>query len=176
MRAIFVGMMAREMARTGSSAAGYDWLRRLDANTREYAFNPALLHESLRRGDGVITLYNMPDMATLRDRQRAPVAYVIPASGTPVLVDGIAIVRGAKHEESARRFYEFVTTPDALLHAADSLARIPARTDLPAARLPAWVRDAAATKPLPVDRRLVADSADAWMRYWDAHIRSRNRS
>jgi iron(III) transport system substrate-binding protein len=177
MRAIFVGIMARETARTGSSRAGYDWLRRLDANTREYAFNPSILHERLRRGDGVLTLYNMPDMAMLRQRQNAPVAYVIPASGTPVLVDGIALVRGAKHPESARRFYEFVTTPEALLYAADSLLRIPARTDLPAARLPSWIREATPLlKPLPVDRRLVADSAEAWMRYWDTNIRSRNRS
>ncbi len=177
MRAIFVGIMARETARTGSSRAGYDWLRRLDANTREYAFNPSILHERLRRGEGVLTLYNMPDMAMLRQRQNAPIAYVIPASGTPVLVDGIALVRGAKHPEAARRFYEFVTTPEALQYAADSLARIPARTDLPPERLPAWVREAAgALRPLPVDRRLVADSADAWMRYWDANIRSRNRS
>jgi ABC-type Fe3+ transport system substrate-binding protein len=41
MRAIFGGIIAREVARTGSEEAGYDWLRRLDANTREYAFSPA---------------------------------------------------------------------------------------------------------------------------------------
>jgi iron(III) transport system substrate-binding protein len=52
------------------------------------------------------------------------VAYVIPASGTLLLVDGIAIVRGAKRPGPARRFYEFVTTRESLLFAADSLMRI----------------------------------------------------
>jgi hypothetical protein len=51
------------------------------------------------------------------------VAYVIPASGAPVLFDGIGIVRGTRQPELARRFYDFVTTPEALRFAADSLLR-----------------------------------------------------
>ena len=176
MRAIFGAIMTRAIAQTGSSAAGYDWLRRLDANTREYTFNPTLLFEKIKRGEGVLTLYNMPDMATLQRRNGAPVAYVVPASGTPVLVDAIAIVKGTEHGDMARKFYEFVTTPEALHFAADSLFRIPARTDLDAARLPQWVRDASTgIKAMPQDRKLLADSLDVWMRYWDANIRNRNR-
>ena len=102
---------------------------------------------------------------------------MIPPSGAPVLVDGIAIVRGARHPELARRFYEFVTTPEALRFAADSLLRIPARGDLPPASLPGWIREVSGVlKPMRVDRALVADSLEAWMRYWDANIRNRNRS
>ena len=56
------------------------------------------------------------------------------------------------------------------------LAPYHAELGLPAERLPAWIRDArGALKPLPGDRRMMADSADAWMRYWDANIRNRNR-
>jgi iron(III) transport system substrate-binding protein len=174
MRAIFGGMIARAAGPAGSSEAGYAWLRRLDANTREYAFNPAILFEKLKRGEEWITLYNMHDIATLR-QTGAPIAYVLPTSGTPLLVDAIALVKGAKHPEIAKQFYEFVTTPEALQFAADSLLRIPARTDLPLDRLPAWIREAKTSiKPLAVDERLMADSLDAWMRYWDANIRNRN--
>ena len=176
MRAIFGAIMVRAMQQTGSSAAGYDWLRRLDANTREYTFNPTLLFEKMKRGEGTITLYNMPDMATLAQRNGAPVAYVVPASGTPVLVDAIAIVKGTEQADAARKYYEFVTTAEALHFAADSLFRIPARTDLDAARLPVWVREArTGITAMPVDRKLLADSLDAWMRYWDSNIRNRNR-
>jgi iron(III) transport system substrate-binding protein len=174
MRAIFGAIMAREMARTGSSQAGYDWLRRLDANTSEYTFNPTLMYEKLKRGEGVITLYNMPDIATLEQRTHAPVASVIPASGTPLLVDGIAILKGTKHAAEAKAFYEYVSTPDALYFAADSLLRIPARNDLETAKLPAWIRDARERiRPMALDPKLMADSLDAWMRYWDANIRNR---
>jgi iron(III) transport system substrate-binding protein len=118
----------------------------------------------------------MPDMATLQQRTRIPVKWVVPASGTPILVEGLAIVKGAKHPEIAERFYEFVTTPAALQTAATQFLRIPARTDLPVDSLPAWIRDARSTmKTMPVDRKLLADSLDVWMRYWDANIRNRGK-
>jgi len=176
MRAIFGAIIARELARTGSTRAGYDWLLRLDANTKEYTLNPTILYQKLGRQEGVVTLYNMPDMATLQQRTRIPVKWVVPASGTPVLVEGIAIVKGAKQPELAKRFYEFVTSSDALRTAAADFLRIPARTDLPADSLPAWIRDATRTlKTMPVDRQLLADSLDIWMRYWDANIRNRGK-
>jgi iron(III) transport system substrate-binding protein len=176
MRAIFGAIIARELARTGSTRAGYDWLLRLDANTKEYTLNPTILYQKLGRQEGVVTLYNMPDMATLQQRTRIPVKWVVPASGTPVLVEGIAIVKGAKQPEIAKRFYELVTSKHALHTAATDFLRIPARTDLSADSLPAWIRDAKQTmKTMPVDRQLLADSLDVWMRYWDANIRNRGK-
>jgi iron(III) transport system substrate-binding protein len=177
MRAIYGGILARSVAETGSTAAGWRWLERLDAQTREYTFNPALMYERLRRGEAVITLYNMPDIATLERRTGAPVAYVLPASGTPVLVDAIAILRGTQRPALARAYYEYVTTREALLYAADSLQRIPARTDLPAEALPRWMAEAnAQLRPFATDRRLLADSLDVWMRHWDANVRNRFRA
>jgi iron(III) transport system substrate-binding protein len=176
MRAIFGAIIARELTRTGSTKAGYDWLLRLDANTKEYTLNPAILYQKLGRQEGLITLYNMPDMATLRQRTQFPVDWVMPASGTPVLVEGIAVVKGARQPDLAKRFYEFVTTREAVLDAARRFLRIPARTDIPPDSLPEWISTTRRTmKVLPVDRQLLADSLDVWMRYWDANIRNRGK-
>jgi iron(III) transport system substrate-binding protein len=176
MRAIFGAILARSIAQTGTTAAGWEWLRKLDANTREYTLNPTILYQKLGRQEGVISLYNLPDLATLEQRTKIPVKYVVPASGTPLLVDAIAIVKGAPRAAEARRFYEFVTTPAALRFAADSLLRIPARADIPVDSLAPWIREAKTTiKPMAVDRRLLADSLDAWMTYWDSHIRNQGR-
>jgi iron(III) transport system substrate-binding protein len=176
MRAIFGGIIARSIAETGSPEAGYEWLRRLDGNTKEYTLNPTMLYQKLGRQEGVVTLYNMPDIATLERRLGIPVTYVIPASGTPLLVDAIAIVQGAGNAEAARLFYEFVNTPGALLHASRDFLRIPARTDLPTDSLPQWIREAQqAIKPMPGNVRMVSDSLDAWMTYWDQNIRNSRR-
>ncbi len=173
MRAIFGAILQRSMAQTGSTAAGFEWLRRLDESTREYTLNPTILYQKLGRREGVISLYNMPDIATLEQRTKIPVQYVIPRSGTPLLVDAIAVVRGTRHQEAARAFYEFVTTPQAMLDAASRFLRIPARNDLPDEQLPAWIRAARKDiRPMPLDRRLMADSLDGWMTYWDSHIRN----
>jgi iron(III) transport system substrate-binding protein len=176
MRAIFGGIIARSIAQTGSPEAGYEWLRRLDANTKEYTLNPTLLYQKLGRQEGVVSLYNMPDIATLRERFNIPVTYVIPSSGTPLLVDAVAVIRGTKRPELARAYYEFVTTPQGLLEAARRFRRIPVRTDIPSDSLPAWIREALAQiKPMPGDQRMIADSLDAWMTYWDARIRNSRR-
>jgi iron(III) transport system substrate-binding protein len=176
MRAIFGAIIARSVAQTGSPEAGYEWLRKLDANTREYTVNPTIMYTKLGRQEGVITLYNMPDMAHLEQRLKMPVKYSIPTSGTPLLVDAIALVRGTKRAAIAKRYYEFVTTPEALVVAADSFMRIPARRDIPNERLPAWIRDAnAKITPMPLDRKLIAKHLDEWMTYWDSNIRNSGR-
>lgn len=173
MRAIFAAILQRSIARTGSTAQGWDWLRRLDASTKEYVINPTMLYQELGQGDGLVSLWDMPDIALLQQRTKYPIAYTIPSSGTPLLVDGIAIVHGAKHPALAKEYYEFVTTAAALEQAAQRFVRIPARDDIPADSLPSWIRAARAQiKPMPLDRQLVADSLDTWMKYWDANVRN----
>ena len=174
MRAIFGAIIARSVARTGSPQAGYDWLKKLDANTREYVLNPTILYQKIGRQEGIITLWDMPDIATLQQRTGIPVGYIIPSSGTPVLVDGIGIVKGTKHPREAKLYYEFVTSPEALKAAAEQFLRIPARTDIPVSDLPKWIQDAKSQiKPMAVDRAMMAEHLDEWMKYWDANIRNR---
>ena len=176
MRAIFGGIILRSIRETGSPNEGYDWLKRLDAQTKEYTLNPTILYQKLGRQEGLITLFDMPDLAMLRDRYHIPVKYVIPASGTPLLVDAIAVVKGTKHEALAREYYEFVTSERSLVDAADHFYRIPVRTDIPNDSLPAWIRDARAQiKPMPLDRAMLEQHLDEWMQYWDSHIRNSSR-
>jgi iron(III) transport system substrate-binding protein len=173
MRAIFGAIILRELKRTGSTTAGFNWLRRLDANTKEYVISPTMLYQKLGQREGVLSLYNMPDIETLRETTKYPIASRIPASGTPLLVDGIAIVRGSKHAATAKEFYEFVTTPGALRTAAEKFVRMPARPDINTDSLPMWIREARAQiRPMPLDKQLIADSLDSWMKYWDAHVRN----
>jgi iron(III) transport system substrate-binding protein len=176
MRAIWGAMLARSIEQTGSTAQGWDWLRRLDANTKEYVLNPALLYQKLGREEGVITLYNMPDIAMLAQRTKTPVSFVFPTSGTPLLVDAIAIVKGARQPALAREYYEYVTSQVALKDAAIKFLRIPARGDLANDSLPDVVKRARTElKPMPMDAKLLADSLDAWMKYWDSNIRNSQR-
>jgi iron(III) transport system substrate-binding protein len=173
MRVIFGAMIWRFYPETNSPAGGYDWLRRLDANVHEYTADGTLLMQKLARREGLISLYNMPDARLYQEQKKLPVAYVIPSSGTPVVIDAIAIVRGAPHEEEARRFYEFVTTPESLIHAAQAYYRFPVRTDIDRAQLPAWMNE-----PIPrmkIDWNLLRRDGSEWLKYWDTQIRGQAR-
>lgn len=174
MRAIFGGIVERERFRTGSIEAGWDWLLRLDAQTREYVLNPTILYQKLARQEGLVTLWTMPDIEMLKSSTGLPIDYAIPESGTPVVIDGIALVRGGPEPELARAFVEWAGDSEALLLAAREFFRIPARTDLPADSLPDWIREALPRiRPMEGDPERVRSGIRDWMSYWDEHIRRR---
>ncbi len=171
MRAIFGMVMERSIRATGDTAQGAAWLRRLDGQTRQYVMNPALMTEMLVRGEAWVTLWDLPDLQ-LTIREGRNLGYTFPTSGTPVIDDAIAVVRGAKHAALARQFVDWVLTPRMQLLAAREVYRLPARTDLPADSLPEWVRQVeVAMKPAPMDWNLLHERGPAWMAYWDRHIR-----
>jgi iron(III) transport system substrate-binding protein len=177
MRAIFSAIIYRESGGTGDPEPGYRWLLRLDAQTREYALNPTLLYQKLARQEGVITLWNMPDMEILKATTDFPLDYRIPEGGTPVVVDGVAVVRGTRQPELARAFVEYVGSREATLDAAERFFRIPARTDLEPEELPEWLRDALPRiRPLEMDPEVIRERTPEWMRYWDSNIRRRGRA
>jgi iron(III) transport system substrate-binding protein len=173
MRAIWGMVVLRGIARTGDTAAGFDWLRRLDAQTREYAINPALLHQKMVRQEGVLSLWDLPDVLTERAKGQ-PFAFTLPTSGTPVIEDAVALIRGAPHPEAARRFIDWVGSMEAQLLATRQEWRLPTRVDLPADSLPEWARDVRAGLVVePMDWERLARDGDAWMMWWDRHVRGR---
>lgn len=176
MRTIFGAIMYREYLRTGDPEAGYEWLLRLDAQTKEYVLNPTLLYQKLARREGLVTLWDMPDILRLRASTDFPIDYVLPAGGTPVVIDAIALVKGGPNPGRARQFVEFVGNRESLLLAANGYFRIPARSDLPEESLPDWLREAEPRiVPMEVDRELVGERTPQWLRHWDRHIRGRGR-
>ena len=173
MRAIFGMVIQRGIRETGDTAAGFDWLRRLDVQTTDYPLNPALLHQKLLRQEGTLTLWDLPDILVEQERG-SPFGFVLPASGTPVIEDAIAVVLGAKHPEVARRFIDWVGSVEAQIMASREVYRLPVRTDLPADSLPEWARSVQMDlRYEPMDWDLLAERGSEWMTYWDRNVRGR---
>jgi iron(III) transport system substrate-binding protein len=172
MRAVWGFVLSRSVRETGSADAGFAWLARLDAQTKEYVFNPILMYEKLIRGEGLLTIWDLPD--TLLERQRgSPLQYVFPKSGTPVIDDAVGLVAGSKHGDAARLFIEFVGDKPMQVLAAAKTFRLPARTDL-GDELPVWAREVDRTMvPAAMDWSLIDREGSAWMSRWDRTIRGR---
>lgn len=170
LRTIFAAMILRAMGPDKSPEPGYEWLRKLDANTKEYAADQTFMLLKLDHQEAILTLWNMPDIELQRAMYNRALAYVIPKSGTPVLTDAIAIVKGTKHRKEAEMFYEFVTSPESLAFAAKEFYRIPSRNDIPKETLPEWMQNLNIPK-MEMDWGLVEAKSEEWMGYWDSHIR-----
>ncbi|MBI3940259.1 MAG: extracellular solute-binding protein [Acidobacteria bacterium] len=174
-RTIFAAMLFR-FQQQGEPEKGFDWLRRLDAHTKEYTANSTLLFQKMARGEADITLWNMPDMELQREFYHYPFDYVFPASGTPYLTEGIALVRGGKAGEWARRYYEFVTSQESLALAARKFYRIPARKDIPASQLPERIwRARDQVQPMDLDWKILEQQTAGWMKRWENEIKSSSR-
>lgn len=173
MRAIFGAMIWRFYKDDKTPDKGYDWLRKLDANVHEYTADGTLLMQKLARREGTLTLWDMPDVRLYKEQKKLPVDYVVPSSGTPVIIDGIAVIKGAPNEAEARRFYEFVTTPESLAYAAQKYYRIPVRTDLDRKTLPDWMNQPFTR--MPIDWDLLRKQGSDWLRHWDTDIRGRSK-
>jgi len=173
MRALWGYIIEREARRTGDTAAGFAWLRRLDAQTKEYVLNGTILNQKLVRQEGVVSAWDLPDVL-LNIRDSFPLGYVFPRDGSPGIKDAIGIVRGTRHRELARLFVEYIGSVEAQLLAAREVARLPARTDLPADSLPAWVLDVRRRMvPADVDWDQLDAHASEWMAYWDRNVRGK---
>jgi len=171
MRAIWGYIIERSLRETGDTTAGMAWLRRLDGNTKTYTLNPAILDQKLAREEGLVTLWDLPDILISRGKGM-PFGYRFPESGTVVIDDAVALVRGARHPAAAQAFIDYVGDQEGLLLAARGVYRLPARRDLPVDSLPPWVAEVERTmKAVPMDWALLARDGASWMGYWDQHVR-----
>jgi iron(III) transport system substrate-binding protein len=172
MRAVWGYILSKSIRETGSTAAGFAWLARLDAQTKEYVFNPILLYEKIVRQEGLLTIWDLPD--TLLERQRgSPLQYVFPKSGTPVIDDAVGLVAGSRHAAVAKRFIDFLGEKAMQRIAAEKTFRLPARTDL-GDELPGWARDVERQMtPAEIDWDLVEKNGAEWMSTWDRTIRGK---
>lgn len=172
MRTVFGMILARSVAETGSPDRGFAWLRRLDAQTKEYLQQPALMIEKLNREEGLVTIWELTDLLWQRQRG-SPLAFRFPTSGTPVIDDSIGLVKNAPHPAEAKAFIDFVGSPEGQEIAAREAYRLPARTDMPVEKLPEWAQEVLRDmKPAAVRWDLIEQHGQEWMTTWDRTIRA----
>jgi iron(III) transport system substrate-binding protein len=175
MRAVWGMLIERGLKQSGDTAAGWDWLRHLDAQTKEYVLNGPLLDQKIVRQEGLVTIWDLPDILLSR-RAGLPLGFVFPKSGSPVIEDAIGVVRNARHAAAAQSFVEWVGSAEAQLLATREVFRLPARRDLPLDSLPPWAQEVTRDlRAADVDWKLLAEHENEWMRYWDANVRGRGK-
>ncbi|MFC0187098.1 extracellular solute-binding protein [Fictibacillus aquaticus] len=172
MRTIFSAMIYRDYKDSQDPAKGYEWLKQLDANTKEYAANPEIMYNKVAKGEGKLSVWAMPDVVMLKETKNYPFDFIVPESGTPVLTEGIAIVKNAKHPEAAKAFYEFVNSQESNKTLAEEHYRIPTRNDIK--DLPAWIAETK-IEAMDIDWKVFEEKSNEWMEHWDNNIKNKKK-
>ncbi|MBT5872606.1 MAG: solute-binding protein [Candidatus Latescibacteria bacterium] len=170
MRTTYSGMIWRYYKDSESPDEGYDWLRKLDSNTKEYAINPTMMFQKVARKEGVVSVWLMSDIMLQVDTYTYPFGYVVPTSGAPIFTDCIALIANGKNSEDAKAFYEFVTNIESTVLQAKDHYRIPTRLDIPKEQLPSWMAELEVS-PFDIDWKILSEKSGEWMKYWDENIR-----
>ncbi len=162
----FIGAM---ILRAPDEDAGFDWLKRFDASVDSYTENPQLLFDHIKRNPERISVWLMPDVVLQRQINGYPFDYHVPPQ-SPVITEGIALVKGSPNAEWGRKFYEFVNTPEMLAFQAEQYAKMPARTDLDPSTLPQWMVEQE-LEPMGIDWDAFAEKESDWMARWEREVR-----
>jgi iron(III) transport system substrate-binding protein len=172
MRTIYSSMIYRQGA--DDPDKGYEWLKGLDKNTKDYAQDPTNLYLKLVRQEGTVSLWNLQDILLQSKLNNQPFEYIYPKSGAPILVDAVGIVNNAKNEANAKLFYEFLFDPEVRAELAEELYQIPTRSDIAKEDMPDWFQELD-LKALDIDWEVMADKEAEWMEHWDSNIKGKGK-
>src|SRR5699024_258804 len=115
---------------------GYEWLVKVDANTREYAQDPTNLYLKLARQEGTISLWNLQDILIQAHANNQPFEYVVTEREALTLVDGVGIIKDSNNRENAELFYEFRFEEDTLIELSEETYQSPSRTHIDEEAMP----------------------------------------
>jgi iron(III) transport system substrate-binding protein len=129
------------------------------------------MYLKLDRGVGTVTLWNLQDALIQPLKNNRPWSYVIPASGVPVLLDGVGIINNPKSMEAAQEFQNFLLEPKLQLQLAKDYYQIPAM-QVPDTEKPEWLAKLN-IKDMKIDWDVMTEKQMEWMDYWSQNIKGK---
>jgi iron(III) transport system substrate-binding protein len=104
MLATLVQLMGEEKA--------FDFLKKLNSNVNEYTKAGAAPAQAAGRGETLIGIAFQHDVIDVAKRG-SPLVVVSPCEGTGFEIGSMSIIKGARHLDEAKKFYEFALSYDA---------------------------------------------------------------
>ena len=169
MRSIYCAMIDRQYDKDDSAEAGYEWLAKLDANTKTYAANPTDLYQRLSRQEAPLSLWNLQDVMLQKFGDFPMLDAVVPASGAPILVDGVAKVAGGPGAAGADLFLEFLMSPETQGTLAEERYQIPT---IELTSEPSWLAELN-LKEMELDWDRIGENENDWIAHWASDIKGK---
>lgn len=168
MRSIYTAMIWLLAQPGDDPRPGYEWLLDLDRNTKAYTANPTDLYLRVHRREAPLSLWNLQDVLVQRDLGMS-MEPLIPASGSPMLLDGVGKVRGGPNPGGGDAFLRFLLSTEVQQRLADDFYQT---CTIPLERAPGW-QEELGVRELAVDWDEINRHENEWFTYWAENIQGR---
>lgn len=160
------------LSKKESEDKAVEYLKALDKNTLNYYANGNMHFQAVGKGDAPISYAVMSAVNDNVTKNGMPLQIVEPEEGNIIILDGIAMIKNAKHPEAAKAFLEYAGSTEVQNMLAKEFGRMPvldlAKTDIPEYML-------APMKEMEIDWYEIADKEAAIMEKWMNEIKDQGK-
>jgi iron(III) transport system substrate-binding protein len=96
--------------------------------TPRFSANPTDLYLRITRQEAAVTAWNLQDVMLQIQNQKAPYTPVVPASGAPMLIDGVAKIKNGPSSAGADAFLSFLLSQEEQTKLSEKYFQIPTVT------------------------------------------------
>lgn len=152
---------------------GWKFMGNLDANIKKYVSDSSMVFQSIARKEGSISFWTLDGVVDNIEKNKMPLTMVDAKSGSPIITDGIAVIKGAKNESAAQKFVEFAGRADIQEKLAKDFNRMPTNKDA-IANSPEWMKTFN-FKPMNVNWVNLAENSSEWLQNYEDNIRDSSK-
>ena len=93
--------------------AGWEYLKQYDAQMAQYTKSGAAPAKFVGQGEAAVAIVFSHDIVNEIENNKLPLVLTFPEEGTGYEIGGMAILKGAKHPQAARLWFDWALTPEA---------------------------------------------------------------
>ncbi|VVS95526.1 extracellular solute-binding protein [Desulfoluna spongiiphila] len=161
--------LLQQYEKRGELVQGWDFLKKMDANTKRYYGSGSLQFQAVGRKEAPLSFAVLNGVIDNRIKNHLPLEIIDANSGSPVITDGIALIKGGKHPNAGKAFVEFAGSAKIQALLARKFNRLPTHPDA-IANAPAWMASTR-FKAMDVDWGALSAKQSQWMQTWDAEVK-----
>ncbi len=148
---------------------GWKFMKALDQNTKQYYGSESLMMQALGRKEVGISFAPLNSIIDNKTKNNLPLEVIDAKSGSPVITDGIAVIKNSPHPEAAKAFVEFAGSAKIQSMLANKFNRIPTNPEA-VATSPKWMGEVT-FKVMDVNWTSLATKESEWLQKWDTEIK-----
>ena len=158
--------------KTKNEDAAWEYLKGLDANTKNYYNSGSVMYQAIGKGEAAISIAVLSDIIDNKENNGMPLEVVDAKSGSVIITDCVAALKNAPHPNAAAKFVDFVGSAKVQAMIANDFNRIPTLQSA-LKDSPKWM--STEYKAMDVDWSTIGKNQSKWIEKWENDIINSNK-